>query len=156
MEVAGYDFSNSHMPNKTDKFTICHLNCTYNENNQTWSVQLPNFFTENKADYRQIIINTFIYYRPDGTCDVGTSFHSSDLFDCNYTQPEMDFFIGLSGTTISGTYTIQSRNRTLTFWFKDYMNMDHRYGAEEEYYDASTGEYKTGPVRFFLQCELVY
>ena len=81
---------------------------------------MPDFFVNNRADYRQIVIQSFIYFRPNGTSDIGTTFHSSDLYDQEYSQSELDFFVGLSGTSIAGTYTLNTRRRKFTFWFKDY------------------------------------
>ena len=156
MNIGGYNFENSHVLKNEDKFTITNFNSTYNEISQTWSCELPLFFTDNPAEYREIVIETFIYFRPNGTSDIGTTFHSADLFDCEYAQSELDYFIGMSGTTISGTYSLNSRKRTLEFWFKDYINFSQRYGRTESYYDASTGEEKTGEVRFFIQCRLIY
>ncbi|WP_458454527.1 hypothetical protein [Methanobrevibacter sp.] len=156
MQIGPYDFQRSHDLKNIDKFTICNFNSKYDQITQTWSCDLPLFFTDNPAEYRQIQINTFIYFRPDGTSDIATTFHSADLFDCEYSQAELDYFIGMSGTTIAGTYSLNSRKRTLTFWFKDYLNFDVRYGPEETYFDAATQEEKSGPVRFFIQCELIY
>ena len=157
MKVGGYDFTKSNKLYDSCKFTVCHLNCTYNESDQTWTIDLPQFFTDNEADYRQIKIEQFIYFRPDGTSDLGTTFHSEDLFDGNYNQPELDYFIGVSGNSINGLYTLQTRRRTLTFWFKDYYNMDQRYGATEEYTDYLDNQTKKeGEIRFFIQCSLFY
>lgn len=156
MNIGGYNFEQSHSLQNEDKFTISNFNSTYNENTQTWTCELPLFFTDNPPEYREIVIETFIYFRPNGTSDIGSTFHSADLFDCEYVQPELDYFIGLSGTTIAGTYSLNSRKRNLEFWFKDYYDFDQRYGKEETYYDSSTGEEKTGEIRFFIQCRLIY
>ena len=150
-----YDFSKSNRLYDRCKFTICHLNAKYNENTQKWSVELPLFFTDNGPDFREIRINHFIYFRPNGTSDIGTTFHSDDLFDGAFSQGEMDYFIGVSGNSIGGVYRLSSRKRTLEFWFKDYYNMDQHYGDEEQYTD-SNGEIKYGKVRFFIQAELFY
>lgn len=156
MQIGDFDFNNSHQLKKTDKFIICNLNCKFNESDRSWTVDLPDFFYNNSCEYRQISISTFIYFRPDGTSDIGTTFHSSDLFDCEYVQSELDYFIGMSGTTIAGVYTLNSRRRTLTFWFKDYKNLDQRYGMTEIYKDPETGDDVEGEVRFFIQAELSY
>ena len=62
----------------------------------------------------------------------------------------------MSGTTIGGTYSMNSRKRTLTFWFKDYLNLDQRYGETEQYIDSETQETKEGPIRFYIQADLIY
>ena len=151
-----YDFSKSNKLEKQCKFVICHLNSKYNESNQTWTIELPRFFTDNGPDFRQIRIEQFTYFRPDGTSDIGTTFHSEDLFDGSYSQPELDYFVGVAANSINGLYTLQSRRRTLTFWFKDYYNIDEKYGAVEEYTDYIEKTQKTGEVRFFIQCTLYY
>ena len=156
MQVGMYNFANSHDLKNIDKFTICSFNSKYDPVSQTWSCDLPLFFTENPAEFRQIQINTFIYFTPNGVSDVATTFHSADLFDCEYSQSELDYFIGMSGTTIGGTYSMNSRKRTLTFWFKDYLNLDQRYGETEQYIDSETQETKEGPIRFYIQAELIY
>ena len=150
-----YDFSKSNRLYNSCNFTICHLNAKFNDVTERWSVELPLFFTDNGADFREMRINHFIYYRPNGTSDIGTTFHSEDLFDGEYSQSEMDYFIGVSGTSIGGVYKLNSRKRTLEFWFKDYSNMDQHYGPEEEYTDEK-GEIVTGPIKFFIQTELFY
>ena len=127
----------------------------YNEKTQTWSVKLPEYFVNNGPDYREIKINHFIYFRPNGTSDIGTTFHSEDLLDGEPNQAEMDYFIGVSGNSIGGIYKINSRRNTLEFWFKDYLNMDQHYGSTEEFKDYD-GLIKEGPIRFFIQCELYY
>lgn len=156
MQFGDYDFSNSHQLKKTDKFVISHLNSKFNELDSTWSVDLPDFFYNNPAEFRSITINTFIFFTPNGCSDIGTTFHSDDLFDCEYTQPELDYFLGMSGTTISGSYMMNSRKRTLKFWFKDYRDLDHRYGPSETYKDPETGDDVEGEIKFFIQCELNY
>ena len=156
MKVGKYDFSKSNKLKEVCKFTICSMNSKYNSNDKTWTVELPQFFTENEADYRQIKITSFIYYTPNGCSDVGTTFHSEDLFDGEYNQPELDYFVGVSGNSINGLYTIQSRRRTLTYWFKDYRDLDYRYGATEFYKDPETGDTVEGEVRFYIQAELLY
>ena len=155
--IAGdYNFENSHSLKESVKFNITHLTSKFNESDRTWSIDLPEFFYNNSAEFRQINISTFIYFRPNGTADVGTTFHSADLFDLEYSQPELDYFCGMSGTTISGVYTLNSRKRTLTFWFKDYTDLTTRYGKTELYKDMETGEEKEGPVSFFIQADLLY
>ena len=71
MNIGGYNFENSHVLKNEDKFTITNFNSTYNEISQTWSCELPLFFTDNPAEYREIVIDTFIYFRPNGTSDIG-------------------------------------------------------------------------------------
>lgn len=156
MQIGDYDFNNTHQLRETDKFIICHINSKFNENDRTWTVNLPDFFYNNPAEFRQITINTFIYFRPDGTSDVGTTFHSADLFDNEYVQSELDYFVGMSGTSIAGTYSMNSRKRTLTFWFKDYRDLDQRYGVTETYKDPETGEDVEGAIKFYIQAELSY
>ena len=157
MKVGSYDFTKSNKLKESVKFTICRHNSKYNEANKTWTVELPQFFTENEADYRQIKINQFIYYTPNGCSDLGTTFHSEDLFDGEFNQPELDYFIGVSGNSINGLYTLQTRRRTLTFWFKDYVTLQHQYGDKEEYVDYLDNEAKkTDYVNFFIQADLIY
>ena len=157
MKVGGYDFTKSNKLYDSCKFTICRLNSKFDETTKRWTVELPQFFTDNDADYRQIKINHFIYYTPNGCSDLGTTFHSEDLFDGNYNQPELDYFIGVSGNSINGLYTLQTRRRTLTFWFKDYVTLEHIYGDKEEYIDYLDNETKkTDYVNFFIQAELFY
>lgn len=156
MIAGNYNFENSNSLKESVKFNITHLTSKFNENDRTWSIDLPEFFYNNAVDYRQISISTFIYFRPNGTSDVGTTFHSADLYDLEYNQPELDYFCGMSGTTISGVYTLNSRKRALTFWFKDYKNMNERYGKTEFYNNPETGEDVEGNVSFFIQAELIY
>ena len=157
MKVGQFDFTKSNKLYDSCKFTICRLNSKYDEETKRWTVQLPEFFVNNEADYRQIKINQFIYYTPNGCSDLGTTFHSEDLFDGNYAQPELDYFIGVSGNSINGLYTLQSRKRTLSFWFKDYVTLQHTYGDKEEYTDYLDNETKkTDYVNFFIQGELFY
>ena len=87
MKVAKYDFTKSNKLKESVKFTICRHNSKYNEANKTWTVELPQFFTDNEPDYRQIKINQFIYYTPNGCSDLGTTFHSEDLFDADLSRP---------------------------------------------------------------------
>ena len=157
MKVHQYDFSKSNKLYKSCKFTICNLNCKYNETNKTWSIDLPQFFTDNEPDLRQIKFEQFIYYTPNGASDVGTCMHSEDLFDGEFNQAELDYFIGVSGNSINGLYTLQTRRRTLTFWFTDYINLDKRLGKTETYIDYNDGQKeKTGDVHFFIQARLYY
>ena len=151
-----YDFSKSNTLVEHAKFFITHKNCEFDEVTRTWSCELPNFFINNRADYRQIVIQSFIYFRPNGTSDIGTTFHSSDLYDQEYSQSELDYFVGLSGTSIAGTYTLNTRRRKFTFWFKDYQKMDERYGKTEEYTDDRSNLDLEGDIQFFIQCELIY
>lgn len=157
MKVGSYDFTKSNKLYKTCKFTICNLNCNYDEKNKTWSIDLPQFFVENEADYRQIKINQFIYYTPNGSSDIGTCLHSEDLFDGEFNQPELEYFVGVSGNSINGLYTLQTRRRTLKFWFSDYINTGKRLGNTEKYIDYNDNQKeKEGEVHFFIQAQLFY
>ena len=51
MKVGSYDFTKSNKLKESVKFTICRHNSKYNEANKTWTVELPQFFTDNEPDY---------------------------------------------------------------------------------------------------------
>lgn len=135
------------------KFIISDYNSKFNPTTKTWSIDLPNFYTDNTSSDRMIQIETFIYFKPNGTSDLGTCFHCADLYDGEYSQ--LNYLIGLSGTTIGGNYIINSRKRTLEFWFTDYTDLNQKC-LNTETLENEYGEYEQKPVHFFIQCNLIY
>lgn len=138
---------------KTINFAITDRNSTFNELDQTWTCEWPIAFVENDSRCRQVEITNFIFFRPDGSSDIGTTFHSPELLDGDYSQ--LDFFIGLSGTSINGTYTLNSRKSTITYYFKDYTDLEKRC-SNTETVQNSDGTTSRKPVHFFIQCKLYY
>lgn len=137
---------------KNVKFIISNYNSNFNSTTKTWSIELPTFFTENLYQDRIIKIETFIYFKPNGSSDLGTSFHCPDLFDGDYDQ--MNFLIGLSGTSIEGEYILNTRKRNLEFWFCDYTDLNTKCDNTEPI--ETNGVYENKPIYFFIQCSLMY
>ena len=92
----------------------------YNPVNRHWTMQLPNFFWNSPDPYKSIVIENFQYYKPDGTCDIGTTFHSPTLIDGDFAQ--FDNMIGIASLSINRVFPISGKQPYLEFYFKDYMS----------------------------------
>ena len=85
-----------------------------------WTMQLPHFFYESPNEYKTLTIESFTYFKPDGSADIGTTLHSPTLVDGSYSQ--FDNMIGLSTAGIYKTFHISNNPDHIEFYFKDYMS----------------------------------
>ena len=104
----------------------------YDESTRHWTMQLPHWFTESEYEFKNITIESFTYFKPDGTLDLGTSFHCKNLTDGDFSQ--FDHMICLANDGVERTFYIDSKEQNLEFWFKDYLNEDENLTDKEEYH----------------------
>ena len=93
-----------------------------------WIFEFPHWFWNSENENKSITIESFQYYKPDGTSDIGTTLHSETLIDGNYSQ--FDNMIGLSAINLNRTFTIANKPQFLEFYFKDYLS-NERLGETE-------------------------
>lgn len=153
----------------------------FNEQTKHWTMQLPHWFSNSSNEDKSILIESFVYFKPDGTSDIGTTVHSPTLIDGEFSQ--FDYMIGLSTTGINRQFPISGHPLELEFYFKDYLSDDILNETEdiEEIKTNENGEYlyyktdlETGetietteetsnpvmvinkkPVCFIIQCQLI-
>ena len=109
----------------------------FNSETKTWSMKLPHWFTNSLNEDKAILIESFVYFKPDGTSDIGTTVHSPTLIDGDYSQ--FDYMIGLSTTGINRQFSIASKPLELEFYFKDYLS-DERLIDTEDVEEIKTDE----------------
>ena len=95
----------------------------FDPDSKTWTMQLPQWFSESEFEDKALIMESFFYYKPDGTMDLGTSLHSPTLSDGDFHQ--FDNMICMANDGIERTFYIDSRTRELHFWFRDYMSEEN-------------------------------
>lgn len=93
---------------------------TFNKDKNMWQMELPYWFVDSTNPNKCIQIESVSYFKPDGTADIGTTFHSPTLFDGKFNQ--FDYMVGLCSVGIYKMFQISSRCTTLDFFFRDYMN----------------------------------
>lgn len=93
---------------------------TFNKDKNMWQMELPYWFVDSTNPNKCIQIESVSYFKPDGTADIGTTFHSPTLFDGKFNQ--FDYMVGLCSVGIYKMFQISSRCSTLEFFFRDYMN----------------------------------
>ena len=92
----------------------------YNSSTRHWTINLPSFFWNSSNPNKCIVVESFQYYKPDGSCDIGTTFHSNTLIDTDFSQ--FDNMIGLSTLGINRTFPISNKPQQIEFYFKDYLS----------------------------------
>lgn len=100
----------------------------YNEQTKSWTMQLPHWFTNSLNEDKSILIESFVYFKPDGTSDIGTTIHSPTLIDGEFSQ--FDYMIGLSVTGINRQFPIKSKPLEIEFYFKDYLSNERLENTE--------------------------
>ena len=100
----------------------------YNEQTKSWTMQLPHWFTNSLNEDKSILIESFVYFKPDGTSDIGTTIHSPTLIDGEFSQ--FDYMIGLSVTGINRQFQIKSKPTEIEFYFKDYLSNERLENTE--------------------------
>ena len=115
---------------KLEKLTLKKRTfATFNEITRSWTMQLPHWFTNSLNDDKAILIESFVYFKPDGTSDIGTTVHSPTLIDGSFAQ--FDYMIGLSTTGINRQFSIASKPTEIEFYFKDYLSDERLMDTEE-------------------------
>jgi hypothetical protein len=106
-------------------------------------MQLPHWFTNSLYDDKSILIESFVYFKPDGPSDIGTTVHSPTLIDGSFAQ--FDYMIGLSTTGINRQFSIASKPTEIEFYFKDYLSDERLMDTEdiEEIKTDDEGNYYT-------------
>ena len=113
------------------------LYAIYDKDKKMWSMKLPYWFVDSTNPNKCIQIESVSYYKPDGTADIGTTFHSPTLFDGTYNQ--FDYMVGLCSVGIYRTFRIGARCQTIDFFFRDYMD-DENLGDTEVITEQKTDE----------------
>lgn len=113
------------------------LYAIYDKDKKMWSMKLPYWFVDSTNPNKCIQIESVSYYKPDGTADIGTTFHSPTLFDGTYNQ--FDYMVGLCSVGIYRTFRIGARCQTIEFFFRDYMD-DENLGDTEVITEQKTDE----------------
>lgn len=113
------------------------LYAIYNKEKKMWSMKLPYWFVDSTNPNKCIQIESVSYYKPDGTADIGTTFHSPTLFDGTYNQ--FDYMVGLCSVGIYRTFRVSARCQTIEFFFRDYMD-DENLSETEEIQQQKTDE----------------
>ena len=85
-----------------------------------WKMRLPHWFTQSEYEYKVITLESFSYFKADGTLDLGTTFHSPTLSDAEFAQ--FDHMISLANDGIQRSFFIDGKNNYIDFWFKDYLD----------------------------------
>ena len=101
---------------------------TYDEETKTWTMRLPHWFTDSDYEEKCMRIDTFSYFKPDGTADIGTTLHSDTLVDSEFSQ--YDDMIGLSTDDVDRIFFIKDKPDYVRFWFKDYMSLENLEESE--------------------------
>ena len=103
----------------------------FDPDTNTWTMQLPQWFAESEFEDKALIMEMFTYYKPDGTMDLGTSFHSPTLSDGEFHQ--FDNMICMANDQVERIFYIDSRTREIEFWFRDYMSEENL--SDHEFFD---------------------
>lgn len=91
----------------------------YDSSTGHWTMELPHWFTQSEYEWKNITVESFTYFKPDGTLDLGTTFHSNTLSDGQFAQ--YDHMICLANDGIERTFFLDAKDTSIEFWFKDYL-----------------------------------
>ena len=92
----------------------------YNSSTGHWTMDLPHWFTQSEYEWKNITVESFTYFKPDGTLDLGTTFHSNTLSDGQFAQ--FDHMICLANDGVERTFFVDAKDTQIEFWFKDYLS----------------------------------
>lgn len=121
---------------------------TFDQDTKTWRMQLPKWFCESEFENKALILESFYYYKPDGTMDLGTSLHCPLLCDGQFSQH--DNMICMANDGVERIFYIDGRINEIEFWFKDYLSNEN-LNDHEEFYEQKTND--KGQPLYYLKID---